>query len=198
MPAPADRPKLPAADAAPGPAVLRTAGVPRPAILPAPLMGRERPPPMRVPAGTLPAPTGMRTATVPRIRFPTRNGGTDPLPRIRDLAHPPGGGEQVDTGQFAWTGDKDGLDAPARDRLTALARRLAEDGDLHLHVVPFLAIGEGELGLRTRSAALARGETVRRFLVAAGAPPRRVSVMAVGADRDGGPDGRIALALIRR
>ena len=140
----------------------------------------------------------MRTATVPNIRSPPRNGGTGPAPRIRDLARPPGEGEQVGVGRFAWSGGKDGLDAPARERLAGLARRLAEDGDLHLHVVPSLAIGEGEPGLRTRSVALARGEAVRHFLVAAGAPARRVAVMAVGADRDGGPDGRISLVLIRR
>ena len=154
---------------------------------------------MHVPAGTIPAPIGMRTAAVHHIRSPTRDDGAVPLPRIRDLAHPPGEGEQVGIGEFAWTtGEKDGLDAPARDMLAALARRLAEDEDLHLRVVPSLAIGGSERGLRTRSVALARGETVRRFLVAAGAPARRVSVMAVGADRDGGPDGRVALALIRR
>ena len=154
---------------------------------------------MHVPAGTIPAPIGMRTAAVHHIRSPTRDDGAVPLPRIRDLAHPPGEDEQVGIGEFAWTtGEKDGLDAPARDMLAALARRLAEDEDLHLRVVPSLAIGGSERGLRTRSVALARGETVRRFLVAAGAPAQRVSVMAVGADRDSGPDGRIALALIRR
>ena len=117
---------------------------------------------------------------------------------IRDLARLPGEGERVDAGRFAWADDKDGLDAAARSKLAALARRLAEDGSLHLRVLPSLAVDEGERGLRARSAALARGRTVRRFLVAAGAPGRRVSIVAVGTGGVGGPDGHIALALIRR